>query len=85
MGVLVRCQTPPVVSLGENSKQIFGWKQREDAWNGMMMIRRIAQPPSDGESSGEQFEAVLENYVFERGGGDQLHILSPGGRGPTTH
>ena len=42
MGVLVRCQTLPVVSLGENSEQIFGWKQREDDWNSMMMIMRIA-------------------------------------------
>ena len=41
MGVLVRCQTPPVVSLGENSEQIFGWKQREDDCNRMMMIMRI--------------------------------------------
>ena len=35
MGVLVRCQTPPVVSSSEYMEQIFAWKQGEDDLDGM--------------------------------------------------
>ena len=64
----MRCQTPPVVSLGENSEQIFGWKQGEDDWNGMMMIMRIAQPPSESGSRGEQRRAVESTKYLGEGG-----------------
>ena len=67
MGVLVRCQTPPVVSSDEYMEQIFSLKHGEEE-----------DQAASGATGRVGWEAA-ESRFWEGGGGSNYNILTPGG------